>query len=425
MLTSEQATAGTPETGAPATGAAVSPAEAPPAADNRPFEEVQLELARKLLSNDAPAEKPAEDKPAAGAVRDPATGRFVKADGTAEDTPEGEEPADDEKAPEAADEAADGESDSPETEEGEQEPAETAPPRDPPAYLSPELKARWGKLDPDVQDAVAAHALENRQTISRLGNVFEPFRAVAVEYRDFFDQHKLAPADAFRNLMDWNVQITRDPAAAILGLAKAAQIDLAALAGASPQQQQPVDDLGLPPDPEVVGLKAELEQLKAIIQQHDSHLTAQQREQRRLDAERAERTEREQQAQVEAVADAIARLEVELPDFKKLLNSGDIGIEVEKVRAKSPNLPHEQVLRQAYDRALWANEGTRGRALQQQQAAERKAREEKAAAAAAKAKKAAATTVRGAPPKTAPAASVADAQAETVRKFQSMGILKG
>lgn len=429
MLTTEQAGTGAAPTEAPGAAPVVSPAEAAPNADSRPLQDIQMELAQKLLAgtNDKAAEAPAAEKPAA-AVRDPATGRFAKADGAADpDTAEGDEPADDEKALDAADDAADGESDSPEAAESEQEkPDSAAPPRDPPAYLSPELKARWAKLDPDVQDAVAAHALENRQTISRLGNVFEPFRRIAVEHQDFFEQHKLSPPDAFRNLMEWNLQMTKDPAAAILGLAKVAKIDLAALAGVAPQQsQQPVDDLGLPPDPEVIALKAKIERLEAVINQHDSHLTAQQREQRRLDAERAARQEQEQQAQVSAIADAIAKLEVELPDFGKLLNSGDIGIEVEKVRAKSPDLPHEQVLRKAYERALWANDDTRERAMTAKQAADRKAREEKAAAAAAKAKKAAATTVRGAPPKTAPVASVSDAQAEVLRKYQGMGIIKG
>lgn len=411
---------------APDTTTAPDAQAAPAAETQQSLRDIQLETAKRLL-----ADAPADDKATEGErehhskaqPRDDATKRWTntKPDGSPTDKT-GAKPEDgqaDETAAEAAqDDRPEGKDDQPPAKE---------PPAEPPAYLSPDLKARWGKMEPDVRDAVAADALQARQAISRLGRALEsyrPFEQTAREHQEFFKATQTAPHQVFDNLMQWNTYLERNPAAAIRALADTYRVDLAQFA---PAQQQQTDDLGLPPDPQVSALQQEIAQLKGIIGQFDQRM-------RGVTTQLSAREEAEQnylaQQREEAISrseDELAAFEVHNPDFRALLDNGDIAVEIAKLQRVEPNLSRKDTLQKAYDRARWANPDMRTKLIAEQskaQEAERAkaeaAKRDAAQKAAASAKRAGQANVRGIPNSTTPPPSVRDAQAEVLRKYGMM-----
>ncbi len=400
------------EHGSDGTPPVVAPSQDAPAAEARPLQDIQLELAKKLLAGET-AEADKTDAHKATPPRAP-DGKFTKA------SESGDKPSD-------AKTEVPAEGDQPKAEtKPEDQTQVAAPPPAPPAHLPPGLKARWDKIDPDVRDELSAYALEARQTISRLGQL-NPYGEVANAHSQYFSERGLSGPQAFNNLLAWDIELARDPGSALPRFLAMYGIDLAQLTRATPQPHaQSVDDLGLPPDPQVAALKSEIEQLKGLIPKYErdirgitSHLSAQEQARRAYESE-------QHQTAVSSAEDEIARFEATTPGFRELLNSGEIGIEMDKLRSTSPDMPLRQMLQKAFDRAQWANEGMREKAIAARQMAERKAadekaQKEKAAAAAAKAKSAAAANVRGLPNgNAAPPSSVKDAQSEVLRRHGLM-----
>ncbi len=245
---------------------------------------------------------------------------------------------------------------------------------------------------------------------------------MASSYRDYSAASNVHPGQVFNNLMAWNVELEKDPASALPRLAKAYGVDLAGLYASKQPQQQPADDLGLPPDPQVVALQQTIANLESRISEYDrqirgvtSHLSSQEQAQR-------EWQEQQYEAQIGSVETEIAKFQAGNPDFNALLQSGELGVEIAKLQERQPDLPRDQLIKTAFERAQWANPQMRAKAMAAHQASERKAAEEKAqkdkaAAAAAKAKAAASANVRGLPNgNAAPPASVKDAQSEVLRR---------
>lgn len=400
-------------------------AQPAPAAAQEPttpeqLRDIQLETAKRLLAGE-PAEKSDEQKTHHSKTqpRDEATKRWTntKPDGSPADA----KPKDGE-ADETAAEAAQDDS---KPKGGTEQPQAKEPPAAPPSWLSPDLKARWDTMSPDVRDSVAAFAAQARESIGRLGRTLEsyrPFEATAREHQDFFKSSGAAPHQVFDNLMRWNAYLERSPAAAIRALASTYGVDLAQSSPA--QQYQQNADQGLPPDAQTLALQNKIQQLEGIIANLDrgfrgvtTRLSAQ---------DQAEQEYREQQAAaaVNDNEDALARFEVQLPDFKQLLEGGEIAVEIAKLQRQQPNLSRDDLIKEAYERARWANKGTRERLMSEQTKAQEKQRQDAeakkrddAAKAAANARKAGQANVRGVPGTSPQHVDVADAQKAALRKF--------
>ncbi len=251
-------------------------------------------------------------------------------------------------------------------------PASPAPAGEAPAapVSWPKDKAEaWTKLDPDARDYILKREAEVARGFQTTADKFKPYEEldrVLEPVKARLQAEGVSPANAVQRLLNAQAVLDRDPLAGIQWLARSYGVNLGQLTqqqgGQEQTQQQPVD-------PRV-----------------ESALS------------RVERLERE--AQERADRDAAA--------FEQSLKS-----DVEKFRA-SPEHPYfEDVktdmaallqagvvadLKEAYEKAVWANPTARSKVLEDQ----RKAEATKAADAAAKAKQAGSLNVRSTPANAAP-----------------------
>lgn len=390
------------------------------AAEDAATRSEQMSLADKLLSTEPAAEvdpqAEAQDQSDAGGVPRDEKGRFA--------AKAGEQPADDAK------QKADGETEDDKGSEQQEPPAEV------PAHLPPAIKEIWSELPPAARDVVAASLLESRRTMSTLGNDLRnmdrhlaPFRAVAREHGAFLKENDLHPAQAFSNLMQWRAAIDRNPTDAMLRMAQTYKSTIdwprlaAAFASRDSAQPQLGDGLDLPPDPEVDALRRTVASLESRLEQELSKNSKRvQSVAEKIEArERAEREAATQQyaAQVSSTSDLIAEREKADPDFKRLLDSGRISIEVAALQKADPRADFKDLLEKAFERAGWTDEKVRAKRLasQQSMAQADPAKDDRSASIAARAKAAAQANIRAAGSGQPAAMNLKQEQDEVLRRF--------
>jgi len=138
----------------------------------------------------------------------------------------------------------------------EQQPAATTH-RVPPGW-SPEAKAQFGTLPPEVQAAVA----KREQEVDNGFRVLQDYKGLE-EFTPIVRQAGTTHADVMRKAIDWEQSLIRDPVNTVIHVAKMAGVNLSALVNGQadqilqrqPQQAQPQ------PRPQPVNVEATVEQV--------------------------------------------------------------------------------------------------------------------------------------------------------------------
>ncbi len=245
-------------------------------------------------------------------------------------------------------------------EENNDQPLEKAPEPVKPAIEAPnswsaEMKAKFGALPPDAQEYIAQREREAHAAITQKGEqikAFEPIRQTLDQHREVFVKNGVSEAEGVQRLFAADRYLQEQPVEAIQWLANHYGVDLRQFATGNQQHDQSQ------PSSEVIQLRRELAEIK-------NSLTARERS--------------EHEAQTATVAQAIEKFESENPYFKDVEDEL-MGL-IPVIRAKEPGLNHSEVLKKAYDRAVYANPDVRQRLqADQQKAAEDKRKADEAEA---------------------------------------------
>jgi hypothetical protein len=245
------------------------------------------------------------------------------------------------------------------TDENNDQPLEKAPEPAKPAIEAPnswsaEMKAKFPNLSPDVQEYVAQREREAHQAITQKGEqvkAFEPIRQTLDQHREVFVKNGVTEAEGVQRLFAADRFLQEKPGEAIQWLANHYGVDLRQFATGNPQQDQS-------PNGEVLQLRRELAEIK-------NSLTARERS--------------EQQAQTATVAQTIDKFASENPYFNDV--EDELMGMIPVIKSKEPGLNYGEVLKKAYDRAVYANPDVRQRLqADQQKAAEDKRKVDEAEA---------------------------------------------
>jgi len=241
-----------------------------------------------------------------------------------------------------------------------EKPLEQAKPAiDAPVSWSAEQKAKWATLPPDTREYIAQRDRESHEAISRAGQqikAFEPIGKVIEQFSHVFQKNGLQPHDGIARMMAVNEMLEANPRAAIAEIARVYGVNL---------QGETAQDAS-PENARVAELEAELGKIK-------THLTAQQRQ------------------QLQAENDALAR---EIDDFAKDKPHFE---SVRKVMAGLMSSGAAETMKDAYDKAIYADPTIRqSLQVEAQKAAEDKRKADEAERVA-KAKKAAGVNVKSSP----------------------------
>lgn len=291
----------------------------------------------------------------------------------------------------------------PEELQAEAQPEQPKAPEVPmPRSWAKEQAAIWEKADPEVKQYIAQREQDVHRYISQVGQQvkqFEPLRNVLEQNRQTFERNGTNYVEGISALIQAQNVLDQNPINGIANLAQIYGVDLRAVV----QQMYGGQDMGLPPDPEVAQLKNELAQLRREQEYAKSQETARQR------------AIAEQQAEQQRMSfsQRIEQFAKDKPDFDEA--APEILANIQAIQQTSPGLSPDEVLQQAYDRAIWANPKTREAKLK----AEETRRLQEAAKQAEQAKRASSINVRSAPKPSAPGEDL-DADLRSIfRKAQS------
>jgi hypothetical protein len=255
----------------------------------------------------------------------------------------------------------------------------------PPAGWTAAEKAEWSKLSPVAQAAVSRREAEIARGGQQWSEEKRRYEAVLSPVAEAARRNGLSTEQGLQSLLNAQSFLERDPTAAIKWLAQSHGVNLATLAGQS-------DD--------VPSAQAQTPNIEAMVRQAVMPLVApiQQRWQ--------QEEQRQQEMTTQMVVDFAASQGHE--HFGSV--EQDIMDLIPPLKERNPTWTPQQVLQEAYDRAVYANPATRQTILTaREQAAEEKRRTE-ASQRATKAR-GAAVSVTGSPQGSAgnePAASLRD-----------------
>jgi hypothetical protein len=223
----------------------------------------------------------------------------------------------------------------------------------PPSTWKPVVRAEWDKLTPSVRAEIYRREADFQNGQAQLlpdARLGQSMRQVTEPYRMVVESNYGTPENAMKSFLQTasllQMGSPQQKLQTIAGIAQQFGIDLSPLAGAGLPQQQPAADRQFQ-DPRV------------------DQLLAHQRQQEQL------RQQSEQQ-QLEGIANAwIAEKDAQgnpvYPYVGDVMN--EMAMLIPQVRQANPLFSHPQVLKEAYDRAVWANPDTRV-ALQTKQQSE-------------------------------------------------------
>jgi hypothetical protein len=278
---------------------------------------------------------------------------------------------------EAVDAATDGaETDpAPSGEGGEESPDQGSEPGDgaadeqpltPPERWSAEDKAQFAGLPREAQDLVLKreadverHLSQKSQEIAELQRNYAPLDNIIGPRKQAWALSGFTPDAALNHLFALSDFASRDQAGFIQWFSQQHGIDLAELATGAHA-----------PDPKTQALQQRINQLEQGLQAQQAQV------------------ETSARSDAQAVITAFAADKTNAPYFAEV--EGDIAAIMPSVRAQNPGASPKELLQKAYDKAVWANETTRNKAISAREAAQRKAD----AAAALKAQKAGGINVK-------------------------------
>lgn len=235
--------------------------------------------------------------------------------------------------------------------EGESQPTEEVKY---PKSWSAEMKAKFIELPPDVKSYILKRDVDSSSAIgkasSELDRVRKEYTEIDQVIEPFRERLALAgerPAQAIQRLVAAQLYLERAPEEAIGWLAKSYGVDLGRL---TQNPQQPTQS-----DP-----------LMQRIQQLEGFITSQ--------------TQSQQQQVMTGIVSEIDKFAQTAEFFEDV--KAEMPALVQLVKGQNPQMSHQEVLKTAYDRAVWANPHTRA-LISRKQADETaaKQREEKAKAA--------------------------------------------
>lgn len=184
-----------------------------------------------------------------------------------------------------------------------------------------EVKAKWDKLEPDVQAYLADADRRTAREFTRAGQTtrslekaldsYKPIHDTIGKYADVLKGWQQSPHDTFEALMENAIELQRTPKQAIMRLARDAGVDIAALAF------EHLDPNSLPPDPRVAERDTEILALRRQLAQAQNLVKA---DRQNLQRSQEARHEQEQVAQYHNIRGGIDELAKKLPHFDRLAN---------------------------------------------------------------------------------------------------------
>ena len=242
---------------------------------------------------------------------------------------------------------------------------------DAPISWTAEQRAKWSTLPPDTQAYIAQRDKESHEAISRAGQqikAYEPIGEVIKQYSHVFQKNGLQPHDGIARMMAVNEMLETNPRAAIAEIARAYGVNL----------QGTTDEQNASPE------NPRIAELEARLAKQEAHLTTQLRQQ--------------QQAEANELAREIADFAKDKPHFES----------VRKVMAGLMTSGAAETMKDAYEKAIYADPTIRQSLLvdEQTKAAEKRKAEE--AERVSKAKKAAGVNVKSSPGQASVARSLDD-----------------
>lgn len=274
-----------------------------------------------------------------------------------------------ETAVDAAVEGAATEVDGPVAQEEIKEPAEVAaaevksPEDEAPRTWSPEEAKHWAGMSPEARAAVMRREADMFKGIEQYKNeasIGRDVRKIMQPYREILERERIDPMGLLGNLVNAHARLTIGPPHEKIQMFQSLMMDY----GLTLEQLAGIDEVAKP-NPEIQGLQNQVAQLNSQLQGFD---------QQRREAQRAEA-----QQQIAAFAADPAH-----PHFSEL--SDDITTLIRSGVSKT--------LKDAYEKAVWANPVTRAKEQARLQTAQAEAAKKAAQEQAQKAKQALAANVR-------------------------------
>lgn len=235
-----------------------------------------------------------------------------------------------------------------------------------PRAWTAEAKAKWAALPPDVQSYVSTRENELHQLKSDMGRIsaeYKPTHEVLSQHQDYIKAVGKPVPQLLNDMLAASRALDTDPGGTIKALARMYGVDLGQLWDPSEQ----------PPDPKVTALE---------------------RENARLQSMHHQRAAQEQAARESQYNGLVEEFLTTNPDAKELTR--DMAPLIQVIQQEQPTWEPSAVLREAYDRAVWANPKTRDARLKSQAEVAERARVEAAKKAADAAKQAKGVRVAGA-----------------------------
>jgi len=258
----------------------------------------------------------------------------------------------------------------------------------PPAGWTAAEKAEWSKLSPVAQAAVSRREADIARGGQQWSEEKRRYEAVLSPVAEAARRNGLSTEQGLQSLLNAQSFLERDPTAAIKWLAQSHGVNLATLAGQAP------DDVP----------SAQAPDIEAIVRQ------AVQRSVAPIVAPIQQRWQQEEQRQQEMTTQMVVTFAASEGHEHFGSVEQDIMDLIPPLKERNPTWTSQQVLQEAYDRAVYANPATRQTILTARETAAEEKRRTEAAQRATKAR-GAAVSVTGSPQGSAgqePAASLRD-----------------
>lgn len=283
----------------------------------------------------------------------------------------------------------------------EGEAGETAQPSiAPPNSLPSELKAQWASVPPAMQEHIAKREAETHRAITQLGQQvksLQPFGQLVESNRDVFQNHRrnVDPVEGIRQLLQAQRQLDHDPGPSIAHIAKVYGVDLSVFGSQSAE--------GSNQSPQVASLQAYIRDLEAKT----SNL------ERIVYAEQQQKAEANTYALQNTVEDFLR----ETPLDDEIVS--DVVAHIEALKITSPHLSQKEMMKEAYEKALWSNPQRRQALIAKERADAEAAKLKEQTKRATEAKRAGTINVRSTPGNAKPVRSLDDELAAIYDKSRS------
>lgn len=255
-------------------------------------------------------------------------------------------------------------------------PEETPEPKVIPAPIgwSDEAKAHFAQLPPELQQIVADresqrdadHGRKSQEIADQRSRLEALDRVVTPDVRQFWQMHGMSEDQGIARLLAAQQRLNNDPARGLMELAQSYGVDLSKL---TQTNRRPVD-------PTVAALQQQVQQLTNQLQSS---------------------TQQQKTQQATATEQTITRWAQQAGDDGKPLHPHFAAVEqdmmgiIPALKRSNPSLTHQELLDQAYERAVYANPDIRSSLIDAQVREAQAKREAKAKADAQKAKAASAS----------------------------------